>query len=60
MSRLIVINLDTCMDPEPEGQEYGYCVFEELHNISTISKVSLKADLTLNEIQSPQQTLVQT
>ena len=29
MSRLIVINPDTCQDPEPEGHEYGYCVFEE-------------------------------
>ena len=30
MSGLIVFNPDTCQDPEPEGQEYGYCVFKEL------------------------------
>ena len=50
MSRLIVINLDTCQDPEPEGQKYGYCVFEELPNVSIIKKVSSKTDITLNEI----------
>ena len=30
MSRLTTIDPDTCQDPEPEGQDYGYCVFEEL------------------------------
>ena len=50
MSRLIVIEPDTCQDPEPEGQDYGYCVFEELPNVSMIRKVSPKADITLNEI----------
>ena len=50
MSRPIAINLDTCQDSEPEGQECGYCIFEELPNISTIRKMSMKADITLNEI----------
>ena len=49
MCRLIVINPGTCQDPEPEGHEYGYCIFEELPNVSTIKKVSLKANVTLNE-----------
>ena len=49
MNRLIVINPDTCQDPQPEGQEYGYCIFEELPNVSTIKKVSSKVDVTLNE-----------
>ena len=50
MSRLIVINPHTYQDPEPEGQEYGYSSFEELPNVSTIKKVSPKANVTLNEI----------
>ena len=50
MSRLIAIHPDTCQDPEPEGQEYGYCVFEEISSVSMIKKVSLKANITLNEI----------
>ena len=39
MSRLIVISPDTCQDPEPEDKEYGYCIFEELLDVSTIMKV---------------------
>ena len=35
MSRLIVINPDTCQDQEPEGHGYGYGVFEELSYVST-------------------------
>ena len=50
MSRLIALDPDSCQDPESEGQQYGYCVFEELPNISMIRKVSPKADITLNEI----------
>ena len=50
MSRLIVINPGTCQDPEPEGQEYEYCIFEELPNVSMIKKVSSKVNITLNEI----------
>ena len=50
MSRLLTINSDTCENLEPEGQEYGYCVFEELPNVSMIKKVSPKADITLNEV----------
>ena len=50
MRRLIAIDPVTCQDVEPEGQEYGYCVFEELPNVSMTKKVSLKADVTLNEI----------
>ena len=34
MSRLIVIDPDTYQDLKPEGQEYGYCMFEELPNVS--------------------------
>ena len=45
MGRVIVINPHTCQDPEPEGQEYGYCIFEELPNVSTIRKVFSKVDL---------------
>ena len=50
MSRLIVIDSDTCQDPEPEGQEYGNCIFEELPNVSMIKKVSSEVNMTLNEI----------
>ena len=50
MSRLIVINPDTCQDPEPEGQEYGYCIFEELTNVSMIKKVSSRVKVMPNEI----------
>ena len=34
MSRPIAINPDTCQDAEPEGQEYGYYVLDELLNVS--------------------------
>ena len=50
MSRLITMDPDTCQDLEPEDQDYGYCVFEELPNISMIRKVPPKANITLNEI----------
>ena len=39
MCRLIATDPDTCQDPEPEGQEYGYCIFEELPKVSTIKSV---------------------
>ena len=48
MSRLI----NTCQDLKPEGQEYGYCIFEELPYISMIRKVSPKANITLNDIMA--------
>ena len=50
MRRLIVIDPNTCQDPDPEGQDYGYCIFEELPNASMIKKVSSKASVNLNEI----------
>ena len=50
MDRLIAINPDTCQNLEPEGQEYGYCVFEVLPDVLMIKKVSPKAEVTLNEI----------
>ena len=50
MSRLIVIDSDTCQDPEPEGQRYGYCIYEELPNVSMTNQVSSKIGVTLNEI----------
>ena len=50
MSRLIAIDPEICQDLEPEGQGYGYCVFEELSNVSTIKKALLKANVTINEI----------
>ena len=50
MSRLIVIDSDTCQDPESECQVYGYCIFEELPTVSMTMKVSPKVDVTLNEI----------
>ena len=45
-SRLIVINPGTCQDQEPEGQDYGYCVFENY----LVKKVSPKANVALKEI----------
>ena len=50
MSRLIVIDTDMCQYQQPEGQEYRYCIFEELPNVSMIKKVSSKVNITLNEI----------
>ena len=50
MSRLIVIDPDTCQDPEPECLENGYCICEELPTVSMTTKVSPKVDVTLNEI----------
>ena len=46
MSRLIIINHDTCQGLEPEGQEYGYCILEELPNVSMIKKVSSKVNVS--------------
>ena len=34
MSRPIAIDPDTCQDPEPDGQENGYCIYEELPHAS--------------------------
>ena len=53
MSRLIVINPDTCQDPEPEGQEYWYFIFEELPNISVTKILISKSNITLNEMMLP-------
>ena len=50
MSRLITTNPDRCQDPEPEGQEYGYCVFQKLLKVSMIKKVLPTTNVTLNEI----------
>ena len=47
---MAAINHGTCQDSEPEDQEYGYCVFEELSHVSMRKKVSPKADITLTEI----------
>ena len=47
MSRLIVIDLNICQDPGPEGQENRYCIFGELPNVSMTKKVSSKVDVTL-------------
>ena len=46
MSRLIVINPNTCQNPELAGHD---CVFEELPNVSTKEGVSPKVIVTLNE-----------
>ena len=50
MSRLTVINPDICQDPEPEGHEYGYCVFEKLSYIHMKKRVPSTVDVTLNEV----------
>ena len=50
INRLIVIIHDTFQDPEPEDQECGYCIVEELPNVSMLKKVSPKVSMTLNEI----------
>ena len=50
LSRLIVIDPDTCQDPELESHEYGYCVFEELPNVSMKKRVPSTVDVTLNEV----------
>ena len=49
MSRLIVINSDACQDLKPDSWDYGYCIFEELPNVSMTKKLSLKVDVILNE-----------
>ena len=36
VNRIIAIDPDTCQDLKPEGQEYGYCVFAELPDVSLI------------------------
>ena len=50
MSWLIIFYPDSSQDPEHESQEYGYCIFEKLPNISLIKKVSSKVNINLNEI----------
>ena len=49
MSRLIKLDPDKYQDPEPEGQEYGHCVFEELPNVSIVQNVLYKAITEVNE-----------
>ena len=49
MIKLIAVNPDTCQDQEPEGLEYGYCIFEELPNVFMTKKVSSRVNVTLNK-----------
>ena len=48
VSRLININPNIHLDPDPEGLEYGYCIFEYLSNAST-TKVLSKGGPDINE-----------
>ena len=50
MCRLIGTNAETCQDLEPEGQEYGSCVFEELPNVTTMRKVPSNVRVAPDEI----------
>ena len=43
MSRFIEIDPDMYQDPEPEDQEYGYCVFKQLPSVSTVQNVPNRA-----------------
>ena len=52
MSKLVELDLDACQDHEPEGQKYGYCLFQQLTNASTIQKVPQKASTTVTEINA--------
>ena len=42
MTRLVDLDPDMCQDPQPEVQEYAYCVFEQLPNVPTVQKGSSK------------------
>ena len=45
MSRLFKLDPDVCQEPEPEGQEYGYCILEQLPSVSTVQRVLHKSKL---------------
>ena len=50
--RLVEPDPDIYQDPKPEGQEYKYCVFEQLPNVSTVQNVLHKASPEVHEINS--------
>ena len=50
MSRLIELDPNVSQDPEPEGHEYGYYVFEQLSNVPTVQKVPQESNLEVHEI----------
>ena len=52
VSRLIKLDPDIYQKPEPEGHEYGYCVFEQLPSISSVQCVLHKSGPEINEIYS--------
>ena len=52
MSRSIELVPDVCHDPESEGQEYGYCVFEDLPSASMVQRVPQEANMSVNKVNT--------
>ena len=50
MSRLIKFDPNLSQKQEPEGQEYGYYVIDQLHSVSIVPKVPQDSNLQVNEI----------
>ena len=48
--RICELDLDVRQGHGSEGQEYEYCIFEQLPSVSTIQKVPHKATMTVNEV----------
>ena len=53
MSRLIEFDTYVCQDSEHKGQEYGYCVFEQLPVVPTLQKMPPKDNTFINETDVP-------
>ena len=51
MSRLIDIDSDVKLEPEPKGHEYGYYIFEQLPSITTKCSKFDNAICIINSIE---------
>ena len=38
--------------PQPSGQEYGYCVFEQLPNVCTVQNILHKVNKNITEMNA--------
>ena len=52
ISWVVELESDMCQDPEPGCKEYGYYMFEQLHNVPTVQKLPPKDNTIPNEIDT--------
>ena len=51
MIGLVGLDPNVCQDLKLEGQQYGYCVVEELSSVYIVQKVIQGVTMTVNEIK---------